>query len=242
MTNHVLLNNVTHKSLKVITERSAQYGDNVACTGVFPFEFRQVQSEYPIVFRKSENFSGFEPIALLGLEEKENLFLKENHWDAKYVPLTIQRQPFLIGFQNNSEAGMASMDPVVHMDLDSPRISESEGESVFLEHGGNSPYLDHMASVLQAIHSGHISNKGFSEVLVGLDLLETFSLEVELENGIKQKLVGFYTINEENLSKIDNDSIIKLYKSGWLEHIHMTIASLANFRALIDRKNKLLSR
>ena len=40
------------------------------------------------------------------------------------------------------------------MDLDHPRVSETEGEPVFLEHGGNSRYLDRVATILQGINQG----------------------------------------------------------------------------------------
>ena len=53
MTNSVLLNNIDHKDLRVITTRSAAYGDDVMFALTFPAEFRNVQAHYPIVFRKT---------------------------------------------------------------------------------------------------------------------------------------------------------------------------------------------
>ena len=52
MARHVLLNNVEHKNLRVITQRGAQYGDNVGNVVVLPTEYRELQREYPIFFRK----------------------------------------------------------------------------------------------------------------------------------------------------------------------------------------------
>ena len=155
MANHQLLDNITHKDLKVITDRAAWYGDDVACTGIFPFEFRRVQAEYPIVFQKNATTGGFEALAMFGFAEGENLFLGSDGWDASYIPLTIERQPFLIGFKTTTEGGVPVEEPVVHIDMDSPRVSETEGDAVFLEHGGYSPYLEHINSVLMAIHDGH---------------------------------------------------------------------------------------
>ena len=123
MTNNVLLNNVDHKDLRVITTRSARYGDDVMYAITFPSEFRNIQAHYPIVFRKNAQ-GQFEPIALLGFQERQNLFLTRRGWNASYIPLTIERQPFLIGFS-------ADKQPMMHVDLDSPRISRTEGEAVF---------------------------------------------------------------------------------------------------------------
>ena len=240
MTNHVLLDNVAHKDLRIITTRSARYGDNIASTRIFPSEFRRVQAEYPIVFRENATEGHFDSVAMLGLEGGENLFLEDDRWNARYVPLTIERQPFLIGFQQQTEGGMPVEEAVVHIDMDSPRISESEGEAVFLEHGGVSPYLEHISSVLKAINEGGKYSEGFSDALVRYELLEPFTLEVELNNGSKNKLMGFHTIHEEKLNALDGDALASLHSNGYLEHIYMAMASIANFSVLIRKKNERL--
>lgn len=240
MANHQMLDNVTHKDLRIITTRSAAYGDKVASTGIFPVEFRRVQAEYPIVFRKSASADHFEPTAMMGLADGENLFLDEAGWHARYIPLTIERQPFLIGFQSRTEGSGPVEEPVVHLDMDHPRVSETEGEKVFLEHGGISPYLEHINSVLQAIHAGHEYNQQFSRALVEHELLEPFALEVELKDRAKYKLAGFYTIHQEKLDALDGAALADLHAQGYLEHIYMVIASIANFSALIEKKNALL--
>jgi hypothetical protein len=74
VTEYALLNNVAHQDLKVITERSARYGDDVMYCMTFPFEFRSVQASYPILMQQDSNGSLY-PVALLGFQEKENLFL-----------------------------------------------------------------------------------------------------------------------------------------------------------------------
>lgn len=240
MANHQLLDNVTHKDLKVITDRSAWYGDNIAGTGIFPSEFRRVQGEYPIAFRKNESSGDFEPLALFGFAEGENLFLSGDGWDAAYLPLTIERQPFLIGFAANSDNGSPGEHPAVHIDMDSPRISDTEGLPVFLQHGGHSPYLEHITSLLMAIHEGHEHNRKLSKELMELELLEPFSVEFELSDKSKRRLAGLHTINEEKLVALDGESLAMLHSSGNLEHIYMVMASIANFQTLIDKKNEQL--
>ena len=70
--------------------------DEVMQALTFPDEFRNVQAHYPIVFRRDAG-GGFQPLALFGLHEGANLFLQGDRWDATYIPLSVQRQPFLIG-------------------------------------------------------------------------------------------------------------------------------------------------
>jgi hypothetical protein len=230
MPNNVLLNNVDHKGLRIVTERGADYGDNVSFALTFPSEFRALQSHYPIVFRKTGDGAGFETIALLGFVEGENLFLEPGRWDATYVPLTIDRLPFLIG--------RSADELMVHVDLDHPRVSRTAGEPVFLQYGGNSELLEGVTKKLMDIHEGLQRVPAFMDALVSHELLEPFVLDIELDDGSQNRLAGFYTINEERLAALDGATLEKLNRSGYLQAIYMAVASLNHFRGLIDRKNR----
>lgn len=240
MTRHVLLNNIDHKNLKVITTRSADYGDDVMFAMTFPIEFRSVQAHYPIFFNKDASTGRFYPAALFGFKAQENLFLSESGWDAAYVPLVIARQPFLIGVQQFEEDGVVKKQRVLHLDMDSPRINETEGEELFLEYGGNSAYLEYIASALETIHLGYESNLAFVDKLMDLKLLESFTLDIELNDGSKNQLLGFYTINENRLAELDGEALADLNSQGWLQAIYMVVASQSHIRTLIDKKNRQL--
>lgn len=230
MTNNVLLNNVDHKDLRIITTRSADYGDNVMFAPTFPAEFRSVQAHYPIVFRKAAD-GQFQPLALFGFQEKQNLFLRARGWDATYVPLMIERLPFLIGRSGEQL--------LVHVDLDSPRVSRTTGEPVFLAHGGSTEFLERMNSMLLAIHDGLEGTPAFIARLLEYQLLESFVLDIELANGSQNRLTGFYTLNEERLAQLSGFALELMSKAGHLQAAYMAIASLSNFRALIERQNQL---
>ncbi|WP_342119589.1 SapC family protein [Pseudoduganella sp. OTU4001] len=230
MANPVLLNNIDHKDLHVQTGRGAMFGDNVMSALTFPSEFRDIQACYPIVFRKADD-GNFEAHALFGFQEGENLFLGMHGWEAPYVPLTIERQPFLIG-TNGTEL-------MVHVDLENPRISSSDGERVFLPHGGTTEYLERVNSTLLAIHQGLQQSRGFMAALLEYHLLESFAFDIELDDGSQYRLAGFYTINEERLSALAGAVLERLNRAGYLQPIYMVIAAMSNFRTLIERKNRV---
>ena len=117
----VLLDNNNHLDLRIVTTRGAAYGDDQMSTPVFLSEFRGVQACYPIVFQPADNGPGMQPMALLGLRAGENLFLDAHGWDAPYIPLALERGPFMIG--------RAGDELMIHVDLDSPRIGRGEGEA-----------------------------------------------------------------------------------------------------------------
>jgi len=230
MARHAQLNDIDHKHLRIDTRRGAALGDDVAFVPTFPAEFRNIQAHYPIVFRK-DGSGALQPIAVLGFEEGRNLFLDGERWDATYLPLAIERQPFLIGKGGGD-------DLTVHIDLDSPRGGSEAGIALFREHGGNSEYLERVASVLLGLHNGLEGVPAFVEALMALDLLESFVLDVELDDGSANRLTGFYAINEDRLRALDGAALGGLHAAGHLEPVFMAVASVANFRGLIERMNR----
>ncbi|ATS22863.1 peptidase [Xanthomonas phaseoli pv. phaseoli] len=229
MTNAVLLNNLDHRDLRVISAHGAAYGDDVMSAATFPQEFRQVQAQYPIVFHRSGERS-FQPLALLGLRLGENLFLDGAHWDAPYIPLAIERQPFLIGEQPDG--------PMVHVDLDSPRISRTEGEPLFREHGGTTEFLDRISQVLRTLHDGLVASTGFVERALRYDLLEPFVFQATLNNGLECRLAGLYVVHEERLRALNDAALLELHRHGDLEPLYMAVASIAQLRHLLERMNR----
>ncbi|QJR80661.1 SapC family protein [Alteromonas pelagimontana] len=240
MAKNVLVNNVDHQDIKVIIERSETYGDNVWYTLTFPSEFRSLQSYYPVFFHKDANTGKFYAVALFGFENNENLFLKDNQWDAGYIPLTIARQPFSIGIHKVQENGEEKSQRMLHIDLENPRVNTEKGEALFLPHGGNSPYLDTVADMLEVIHHGMIDSEKFINTLIELELLESFTLDITLNDGSQYQMLGFYTINEDRLSELSADELAQLHRQEYLQPIYMAIASQANIRHLMNRKNALL--
>ncbi|MBT5387196.1 MAG: SapC family protein [Porticoccaceae bacterium] len=238
MSNYQVLNKTAHADTKVITERSAEYGDNVKFAMTFPLEFRNIQSNYPIFFSKDGDTGQFYPVALFGFEEKENLFLSDSGWDATYIPMMIQRQPFLIGFQGPEEEKNA----VASINMDNPRVNTEKGEALFTAEGHQTEYLQQALNRLEAIHTGHQHNKAFVAALLDNELLEPFTLEITLNDGSNNQLLGFYTVNEEKMLNLKGDTLERLNKEGYLQAIYMQMASFARIRALIDKKNALLGK
>lgn len=230
MTRHVQLNNVDHRDLRVDTRRSAALGDDVAFAPTFPAEFRDLQAHYPIVFRKDAG-GALQPIALLGFEDRHNLFLDGERWDATYLPLAIERQPFLIG--RDDSGGL-----MVHIDLDNPRVRSDAGETLFREQGGSTDYMDRITSVLLTLHNGLERVPAFVDALLAHELLESFVLDIELDDGSVNRLAGFYTINEDRLRALDATALGELHAAGHLQPVFMAVASVANFRSLIERMNR----
>lgn len=238
MTRHVMLNNIQHKNLRVITRPGAQFGDNVSTVMTFPTEYADMQRDYPIFFRKDPATGEYSSMALLGLTKDENLYLEGDRWDAGYIPGVLARGPFLIGFQERSEGGEPVREPVIHVDLDNPRISETEGERVFLEHGGNSRYIDQVANILKGINDGLAMSKAMFAAFSGLGLIEPLKLEIKLDAESQFDLVGLHTISAQKLRDLGQEDVYKLHHSGFLQGAYLVMASMNNIGRLVERKQR----
>ncbi|WP_332820142.1 SapC family protein [Sphingopyxis sp.] len=237
MTRHAVLDKNVHRELRVRTDAGAELGDDIMATLTVPSEFRRVQAHFPILFRRETGRADFAAMALFGFESGENLFLDGDRWDARYRPLSLAIQPFLIG-RPASDDGPGQ----VHIDLDHPRIADAvDGVRLFDADGMATPYLDEIAGRLGDLDEGYRESRAFYDALSAYDLLEPFSLEVTLDDGSLHSLVGFHIIDEARLRALDAEALGALHAAGHLMPIFMAMASLSQLSVLVERKNRRLA-
>lgn len=240
MANNLLLNNVAHQDLKVAPGYSAEFGDNLGSVLAFPTEFVELQKEYPILFRKDPETDRYKATVLLGLNQNENLFLNpgaRSGWAANYVPAVVAKGPFLIGVPPKDSP--SSEGPFIYIDMDHAKVGHKDGVALFLEQGGKSAYLKRIANVLEIIHNGMAVQDAMFDVFSEMDLIEPLSIEIDLHNGKKHKLVGNYTINHNKLAELSGDKLERLSRLGFLPLAYAVVTSLTNIQALTElKKNK----
>jgi hypothetical protein len=234
MTQHAVLDKNTHRELRVRVDAGVELGDAVMATLTVPSEFRSVQGHFPILFRRETGRDDFIALALFGFEAGENLFLDGDRWDARYRPLSLAIQPFLVGRPASGDGPGQ-----VHIDLDHPRIAgDGEGVRLFDVEGMASPYLDDIAERLGDLDEGYRMSGAFFDALRDHELLEPFSLEVTLDDASVHSLVGFHIIDEEKLRALDAEVLGRLHADGHLMPIFMALASLSQISELVARKNR----
>lgn len=238
MTQLLALSSVEHHDLRIALGHEARFGDAVNQVLVLPTEFEEAQREYPIILRRNEA-GEYQAIALLGLERGENLFVEGGRWDAWHVPLMRQRGPFRIGLPGAREAaGEASADASLHIDLDDPRVSRSEGEPLFLPHGGHSPYLDHMVRVMRAIHDGVQAAPPLYDAWAEAGLFEPMTLRLSLDDRTQYDVPDAIVIPPARLAALDGATLERLNRAGQLRPAMLLSASLGNMGRLMERKNR----
>jgi hypothetical protein len=236
MANIQRLNNIEHATLKVALGHSAAFGDSVNQVLLFPTEYALAQREYMILIQK-EGAGGYQSVALLGLDRDENLFLEGGVWNARYVPAMHQRGPFMIGFQDIEVDGKIQREPMIHVDLDHPRVAE-DGQPVFLPQGGNSPYLTHVMGVLQTIHEGAAMMQPMFAAFEALGLLENTAIEISLSETEHYQLEDYYVISPARFAALDGDALYSLNQAGYLAAAVSIMGSVSNAQHLISLKNR----
>ena len=214
MTNVVVLNSQTHRTLRVQAGASALYGDNQRFVQVIVREFSFLVLHYPIFLSKDAETGAFYCGAMLGFDEGENLFLDGND---SYRPLNLQRMPF---YTFGSELAI---------DLDSPRVGADKGETLFSESGEATPYLESIKTAFRELRPGIEMTKVFIETLMKLKLVEPININVGFDDGVTRDVQGLYTVNQDALRALPDATVI-----------YLMIASLKQVPVLAQKKNRRL--
>ena len=240
MANLVILSNEKHRDIRINNLAGSEYA-RLNVISVVPREFPRVLAHYPILFTKANDSAQYEPAVLLGFERGENLFVENNAWDASYVPLQVQRQPFsLVPRQPDPVSGQAgSLD--IAIDEASPLLSRDTGERLFQDDGTATQYLSSLTSVLSALVSGAREAYAFTTKLAELNLLEPVRIDVDFANKSTAKLGGLYWIAAETLKNLPAAQLAELRDKEYLEWLYFQMASLSQMAGLVARKNKRLS-
>ncbi|MCD2324369.1 SapC family protein [Sphingomonas sp. IC-56] len=228
MPNRVVLNNIDHGELTVAIRHGAAFDDAVNQVPILPTELEEAQREFPILFHRRAG--GIEAVALLGLDRDENLFLDGDRWSSRHIPLLQQRGPFSIGLSDGGE-------PMLHVDLEDPRVGSPDGAPLFLPHGGNGPYLEHVSQVLRLIHAGAETAQAMYGALDAAGLIQPIALEVTLDAETRYAITGHEVLSRERLAALSGTELEALHREGFLASAFLIAASLGNISGLIERKN-----
>lgn len=238
MANYVPLHNETHRNIRIITSRGADYGENIHFVPVVADELRSVVLDYPVFLIKDPDTGQFGLNALLGFEPGENLFLEDDRWNAVYVPAHVRRQPFMVGVQGKPGDEKTPQNTFITINTDSPRVSEEEGERLFDDEGMATPYLENTSRMVFGLMNGVENSKIFIDWLAEKDLIESAQLNVTFGSGEQKRFDGLYTVNDEKMAELDSEIVQGMYKTGYLQACELITASTGQMQRLIDLKNE----
>jgi hypothetical protein len=224
----VVLSSQTHADLRLQARtdyRFATESNSVALTAI---EFAKACHEYPIVFVKEGD--QVSSVAVLGLKDKQNLFLDEKgHWKADYIPAYVRRYPFILARQ-----GEAS-DYTVCIDEAHSGFNRETGERLFQDNGEQTEFLKQALKLVRE-YQAHSQRTGeFAKRLMDWELLQSLQANVELRRGDKMSLTGFMAVDQKKLKALPAERLAELMQHDELGLIYYHLLSLNNFGRLVDR-------
>ncbi len=233
------LDQQAHKAIRINTQTVEAQASQLNMVPVVLSEFLKLAVQFPIGLTKNKDTGRFVCVALFGFQEEENLFIKNQQWDALYLPLHIRRQPFFLG---NSEQGDDQF--VVCIDSSHKSIESQNGEAIlgaeaiFDKEGNATPYLENVKAILAELLNGEATTQAFIKILAELKLLQPMQLEITFASGESTRVEGIYTINEVRLQNLSKDEIADLHQKNYLAPIYTMLTSIGHIYGLVDRKNK----
>lgn len=234
-----ILNSDQHRSIAVDTRARPEYGDSVNRAIALSVEFNDLHREYPLLIRKTSEAPGFVAHAILGFEKDENLFLQGDRWISTFIPATLARGPFSLGYIRAEEGDDASSgkkpDMKIMIDEQHPRV-RADGQPVFLPLGGETPYLQGIKRVLQSVDAGLRVDRLLYPELLAMGLLEEVKIQISVFPELRYDFGGYHSINQEKLAALDAGQLQKLHRLGLLGLVYFLISSLGNFQKLVNLK------
>ncbi|WP_340677142.1 SapC family protein [Paraglaciecola sp.] len=231
MANIQALDKNKHQHLKLVSEQLFTDIPKSHVVMVTVFELAKVAAEYPITFIKDQNTGQFHLVALLGLQPKENLFIKNAQWQGNYIPMHFKALPFVLSSHPND-----SDKHVLCADLDSAQISEQNGVALFDEQGNQSELLTKKAEYVGQLMDQFSVTRNFISELINKELLSPQSLTIKPKEGEEYDLTGLYTINENSLNDLSTDAYEQLRKSGFIAPIYACLFSMSRIESLVRLK------
>ena len=180
--------------------------------------------------RNDRETGQFHLMAMLGLRPGENAFYSSEGWKASVVPQQIENYPFSLTRHPQDQAKH-----MVAVDLDSARVSDSEGEPLFTDSGEQTGVLQDKVTRLSRMMEEAKVTADFVKTLADMALLAPQSLSLTWPDGESRNLTGLYAIDEQKLNSLDTASFESLRQKHFVGAIYACILSMGRIDNLIER-------
>jgi SapC len=226
----VPLNSQAHIGLNFKDRIAHPFAAGVHAVPVTVDEFVLVQRHYPIVFGQGDNSA---PLALMGLQEGENLFVDaDGTWrEGVYVPAYVRRYPFLL-----AKLTPDAKDLSLCFDEESGYFGANEEGKLFAENGEAS---DLTKSILQFCEQFEMSiqrTRAFMAELREQDLLADGEASIQQGDTPAAVFRGFNMVGEDKIREMRGDKARKLVQSGAMGLIYAHFFSLSHMRELFAQR------
>jgi hypothetical protein len=192
-------------------------------------EFATAATCCPILLAKSPETGRFYAGAMFGFKPGENLLAEDPGASRAFRPLDFERQAFFTSGEN------------IAIDLDHPRISDTDGEPLFDEEGEPTDALRRTQRALGLLVTGNEATDSFIQMLVDLRIVEPVDISLRFDDGEKLRLEGLYTVSLDSIAELNDATALSLFRKGYLQLAYTIAGSLRQIPVLANRRNDRLA-
>jgi SapC len=231
----VPVNRERHAKLRIREGVGFRFAAGFHLAYVTMHEFARAAATYPLVFVEDKTKGAednFRPVALLGIDAGENLFVgADGQWQASYVPAIIRRYPFAL-----AQAGEPGRFTIC-IDEQSDLVSSTEGQPLFDEYGEPTAVVGKVKQYLAELQQMDQLTREFTRELQQLNMLSPLNMRVREQDKVKN-IAGCWVVNEERLNGLSDERFLEMRKKRYLGPMHAHLISLAQIERLVSLKDQ----
>jgi hypothetical protein len=198
-------------------------------------ELGRACGNFPIVLARNPNDGRLVLMAMLGIRSGENSYFGEQFWESTYVPLAVQRHPFIVGLDDRV-TGAPKL--ATCLEIDSACLSESDGLPLFNSDGTEGDVLRNANQLLRNMFEAGQFTENFVAKLEELELVVPFDIDLQLPRGAVNRITGLYTLDENRLKALSAEQLKDLQNRDYLAPCHLMLVSLYQLNQLIRLRNR----
>lgn len=219
-----------HAAKKVRPSDDFRFAAGFHIAYVTTHEFARAASIYPVVFLEDKPSDGYRPVALLGLDAGENLFIDaQGKWAASYIPAIIRRYPFALVKASDADRFIVCVDEA------SSLLNDEEGAALFDDKGQPTQVIENVKRYLGELQQMDQITGDFCRFLVENNLMTPLNVKVNAGNLVRN-ITGCHVINEERLNNFSDAKFLEVRQKGYLPAIYAHLISLAQIERLAGLK------
>jgi hypothetical protein len=194
-------------------------------------EFTFAAISFPIIFAGTERL----PLAVLGINQGENLFVSEDGAFAMggYVPAYIRRYPFVLASDEAQQRMVVCIERTAAIFVDKKKADLP----LFEDNGEPSEYTQNAIKFCEDFEGERRRTESFVKLLTDLDLFEmreaVFNMPKADGTFEPVKLAEYYAVAEAKLNALSAEQQAQLRDNGALEKIYNHLTSLVAWDRLV---------
>jgi hypothetical protein len=217
-----LLDSESHRHLRLCSKTDAA----PHFVQIVVSEFTTAAACCPILFTKEAATGNFYAGAMFGFKPGES-FMEELTARGGFNPLSLQREGFFIAGEH------------IAIERGNARFSETDGEPLFDDAQQPASCLRQIQRALGQLQAGIKATQAFIRALADLQLIEPIDISLTF-GGELLTLQGLYTVSQDAIRELDDNSALRLLRSGDLQLAHTMHASLKQIPVLAQLRNRVV--